>query len=264
MSEAYLIAVSQGKISPLSDISHLEQVRPILQSLFEKGGAPVRRIQEIHWHGGDEEFWFNSLGRSMGFAPDLAGFLWPPTALLGHVQLQNMARAIEAGERDLVILAQETGEQAVALLLASPSAVGLYNLSPRACLSHKLAVSSAPDGLLKAAFSALKKADESLAGQGLEEDTASEETSPASPGNRMEPKDGKVQWIAAALRPDPAALKAAFPGARWLGADHTVPPGDLFLLSALIGRLEVEKAHRGLLLSEGSQRSGLVTLVERV
>jgi hypothetical protein len=281
MSEAYLIAISFGKLSPLSDISHVEQVRPILQSLFQKSGVPARRVQEIHWHGGDDEFWFNGLGRLAGLPPEVAGFHWPATALLAHTQLQNMARTIEAGGRDLVILAQETSGQVVTMLLASPSAVGIYNLSPRACLGHKLAVSSAPDGLLKTAFLALKKADEVAARVRAEQDAAElsvEETStpPAGqapiimqpsnyPDKKSEPEAaGKVQWIAGARRPDPDALKAAFPGASWLDSGQAVPPGDLFLLSALVGRLEEKQDKRGLLVSVGSQRSGLVTLVERV
>ena len=69
MSEAYLIAFSQGRISPLSGVSHVEQVRPIVQSLISQSGVPARRVQEIHWHGGDKEFWFNSLRPAVGFAP---------------------------------------------------------------------------------------------------------------------------------------------------------------------------------------------------
>src|SRR6266540_3671560 len=64
MSEAYLIAAAQGKILPISGISHAEQVSPILRDLFEKSGAPVLGVKEIHWDGGDEEFWLSALGRS--------------------------------------------------------------------------------------------------------------------------------------------------------------------------------------------------------
>jgi hypothetical protein len=165
-----------------------------------------------------------------------------------------------------VILAQETGEQAVVLLLASPSAVGLYNLSPRACLGHKFAISSAPDGLLRAAGSALKKANQALADKEAAQNVLNPPTNEKDPSSKKaaEQETGEVQWIAAARRPDTASLKTAFPQARWLGPDQEVPPGDLFLLCALVSRLEAEKARQGLLLSEGPQKSGLVTLVERI
>jgi len=252
MSEAYLIAAVQGNISSLSGHPHVEQVRPILQRLFEKSGVPARRVQELHWHGGDQEFWLNSLGTAFGFTQELARFQWPGTVLLAHWMLQSAARSIEAGDRDLVILAQETGDQVVALLLASPDAVGIYNLSPRARLGQKLTLSSAPGGLLAAASAVLEKADGSPADRSLADQEAVDQGST------------EIQWVAAARQPEADSINASFRAARWLGSDKEVPPGDLFLLCALVGQLEEDKAQRGLLLSEGPQKSGLVTLVERV
>jgi hypothetical protein len=151
---------------------------------------------------------------------------------------------METGEADLVLLAQETGDQAVVLLLASPAVVGEYNLSAQVRIQRKLALSSIPDGLLTSAWAALSK-------PGQEESE--------------QPNVAGVQWLAAAKRlwqPSPAG--DSFPGAKWIQPDKELPPGDLFLLSALADRLEAEKAQRGLLLSEGPQKSGLVTLVERI
>jgi len=247
MSEAYLIAATQGNVSSFSSLSHAGQVEPILQTLFEKSGVPPRRIREIHWHGGDEEFWLSSLGQTLGFAPDLARFQWPTVPLLAHSALQNIARSIEDGEADLVLLAQETAGQAVVLLLASPGAVGVYNLSPKARIGQKLALSSAPNGLLKAACVALNKVDRESAEQDAEP-----------------PGAVNMQWLASAKRLDAPSAEEIFPGARWVKPGEETPPGDLFLLRALVTRLEEEKAQRGLLLSEGPQKSGLVTLVERI
>ncbi len=260
MSEAYLIAATHGNVSSLSSHSHAGQVRPILQELFKKSGAPARRVQALHWHGGDQEFWLSSLDSSprfgelqetmLGFLPEMARYQWPAVPLLVHYALQSTARAIEDEDADLVLLAQETGDQAVALLLASPAVVGIYNLSPRARISRKLALSSAPDGLLKAACIALNK--------------PVRET-PVPDADQPNPAD--VQWLAAAKRLAPAQSPSQdeyFPGARWLLPGKELPPGDLFLLCALVDRLEGEKAQRGLLLSEGPQKSGLVTVVERI
>ncbi len=251
MSEAYLIAANQGSLNPFSSQPHAEQIRPVLQELFEKSGCAPRRVRQLHWHGGDQEFWLASLGQTFGFAPDLARYQWPSLPLLAHSSLQGIARTIEAGDTDLVLLAQETGDQLVVLLLASPSAVGLYNLSPRACLRHKLAVSGAPGGLLQAARAALQKASQKPA----EEDPAGE--------GESKRETITVQWLAAARRMG-AAQDAAFPGARWVTPSAEIPPGDLFLLHALVKRLEEEKEQYGLLISEGPYRSGQATLLERI
>jgi hypothetical protein len=240
MSEAYLIAAAQAGISSISGKPHIEQIQPALQDLFDHAGAPARRVQEVHWHGGDQEFWLSSLGPSFGFSPGLARFQWPPFALLVHSQLQNSARAIEAGERDLVLLAQEAGDQAILLLLASPAAVGTYNLSPYARLDQKFTLSSAPDGLLQNARAGLEKADQ----------------------GRDDPVE--IQYLASARRLEQAEFRAAFPSALWLGPDGQTPAADLFLLQALASRLVQEKARWGLLLSEGPLKSGLATRVERV
>ncbi|HEX9018505.1 MAG TPA: hypothetical protein VF806_04935 [Anaerolineaceae bacterium] len=233
--EAYLVATAQGDIEPFTSRPHIEQARPVLQALLALSGAPAKRIQEIHWHGGDEEFWLSGLGQSDDFSPSLARFHWPVTALLPHVILQSAGRALESGDRDLVILAQETAGTLITLLLASPAAVGRHNLTPRARLSTKLTFSSTPDGPLPAALTALEKS-----GQAASE----------------------IAWLGASRRFNGA--QQAFPAARWVGLGPQTPAGDLFVFAALVDCLVTEKSAAGLLVSEGPQKSGLATLVERV
>lgn len=261
MLEAYLIAAIRGTISSLSVDSRAGQAWRILQDLLGKSGVPARRVQALHWHGGEGAAWMPSLcpspgdGESQkpapGFLPETALFQWPAAPLLAHASLQSAARAIEAGDADLVVLAQESGDQVAACLLASPTPVGIYNLSPRAAIRCKLALSSAPGGLLKAAAAALRHANREDADQG-----------PAGPGA------AEVDWLAALswLEPSSQAISPedGFPAARWLDPEQQDPAGDLFLLLALLDRLEEEKARWGLLLSEGQQRSGLATCLERI
>jgi len=233
--EAYLIAAARGPLQSLSARPHIEQVQPILDELLKTSGAPARRVQEIHWHGGGDEYWLSGLGETYGFANEMARFFWPVTPLLAHTLLHLTARVLISGERELVILAQETGEQAAALLLASPAAVGRYNLVPRARVGAKLALSSTPNGLLAAARAALESAGQEM---------------------------GDVRMLAAARRINTTG--DPFPGAQWISPGPELPSGDFFLLAELVKRLEQEKQQCGLLISTGPQKSGLVTLLERV
>lgn len=233
--EAYLIAAAQGPVQTLSAAPRSEQVRPILESLLQISGVPARRVQEIHWHGGEDEYWLNRLGEAHGFGTDLARFFWPVTPLLPHTILQLTARAVESGDRDLVLLAQESSGRAVALLLASPAAVGRHNLIPRARIGAKLSLSGSVDDLPSAAKKSLEQVGQELDG---------------------------LAFLAAA-RPA-RALANLFPGAQWILPGADLPSGDLFLLAALLQRLEGEQRKCGLLLSSGPQKSGLATLLERL
>ncbi len=261
MLEAYLIAAIRGTISSLPGDPRAGQAWRILQDLLGKTGVPARRVQALHWHGGEEGSWISSLCHSPrdgeskkpapGFPPETALFQWPAAPLLAHASLQSVARAIEAGDAGLVILAQESNGQVVAFLLSSPTPVGIYNLSPRAVIRRKLALSSADGGLIKAAATALPHAIRD-----------GDEPEPAGPCA------AEVEWLAASSRPEPLSQaippEDGFPAARWLDLAPEDPTGDLFLLLALINHMAKEKARSGLLLSEGQQRSGLATCLERI
>lgn len=226
----YLAGAARGPVQSLSGQPRVAQVEPVLKKLLDGAGVKTDAIQEIHWLGGDDEFWLSGLGRAAGFAPGLARFQWPAVPLLAHTILQSAARVVEAGEKDLVILAQEAGGEAELLLLASQEAVQNGHLVPIARIGFKRAVSAVPDGLLPAAQSAL-----AAAGQ------------------------PDIQWLAAARQ---IAAGSAFSAAQWLYPGADLPSGDLFLFSALAARLAQENARYGLLVSEGPQKSGLVTLLE--
>jgi hypothetical protein len=234
-TSAYLLAVAQGVTDSFSGRPHPEQVRPILENLWNEAGLSAGQVQEIQWLGGDEEYWLGALDESFGFSADTARFHWPVTPLLPHVMLQASARTIEAGQRELVLLAQETGGQAVILLLASPAIARSQGTAPRARIGLKLALSSKPDGLLKAAREAWEKSG-------------------------REP--GDVRWLTSARRPaNPSATP--FSAARWLDVDRKLPTGDLFMLAALAKRLAEGDSGAGLLYSDGQAKSGLVTFLER-
>jgi len=231
MTEAYLIAGVTGLIEPISSKPRTEQVRKTLDELLQKTGVPSGRIQELHWLGGDDEFWLSSVE---GENDQMVRFQWPAGPLLAHYMLQSCVRTIESGETDLILLAQEVGGQAVLLMLASPSAVGRHNLSPRVRIGPLFSLNAGKGGLA-AARAALER-------KGLD--------------------PGAVQWLAASRALETPSANSAFPAAQRLQPAGDVLAADLFLFNAIADRLE--KGKLALLLSLGPQRSGLGTLVERI
>lgn len=230
--EAYIVAAELGAVQPLSAAPRSEQVRPILDGLLKTSGVSARDVQEFHWHGGEDEYWLNRLGEAQGFSPDMVRFFWPVTPLLPHSIFHLSARAIEAGDRDLIFLGQEHSGNAVALLMASSSAVERYNLSPRVRVGAKLTLNSGADGLLASARKALGHAGQM-------------DRPPLLAASRLI-----------------SAADGTFPGAQWLLPGPNLPGGDLFLLAGLVIHLDDDQQSRGLLLSSGPQKSGLVTMLE--
>lgn len=242
MSQAFLIAANQGENSALSGVPLADQVRPMLLDLFNRAGLQPQRLQEIHWCGGDPDYWLTSLIEQVGFSVDIARFQWPVAPLISHFVMQNAARSIETGARDLILLSQVSGDRVAALLLASPAAVGRYNLAPRARIAACFSIgldskqrAGSPEAFLESGRSVIEKNGEDLA---------------------------EVHLLAAERPPSNKAVGEVFPSASWL--NPSVRGGDYALLDALVSRLEEEKQHFGLLLSTGPQNTGLATLVERV
>lgn len=230
----YLVAFAQGAAETLSGRPHIEKVLPVLEELLKKCGPGAGQVQEIHWHGGDDDYWLGGLGEAQGFAQDVARFHWPVTPLLPHAMLHLVSRSIDAGQRDLVLLAQETGGQVIALLLASVAAAGRLNAAPPARIGLKLAVSSAQGGLLQASGTAWEQSG-------------------------RDPRS--VRWITSARR-GARTGEHPFPSARWLDAEPDTPAGDLFMLAALAVRLGEDAEGAGLLFTGGPTKSGFVTFLE--
>ena len=101
MSQAFLIAASQGENNALSGAPIADQARPILLDLFKQAGLQPQRLQEIHWCGGDPDYWLTSLIHQVGFSAEIARFQWPVARLISHfVCRMRLARSRPA--RDLI------------------------------------------------------------------------------------------------------------------------------------------------------------------
>jgi hypothetical protein len=234
VSEAYVIdAIEQP--------SGQEQYLSLLEGLLKKAGIPPRRVEEIHTIG--------NLGGSRSLSemwtdPAPAHFTWPSAAGLAHFVLHACARAVENGERDVLLLAQVGENHLAALILASPAGVGRHNLVPRARLGNRWALAGPPE----AAFAAINQAMMKSAGEPVE-----------------------VGWVAAGPVSGEALAREAlaweviggvFPRASRLSL--TLGQGDFSALAALIAQLEAARDRYGLLVSCAERQPILATLVERI
>jgi len=112
--------------------------------LLRQANLRPQRVDQVYWIGKDD---FQS--RPGGPYRQT----WAEQEGLAHLLLQQAARTVLAGDAHIVLVG-ETGKGAV--LLASPEAVGVYNLMPHAVIGDRLA---APDGADFAAIFQRKKID---------------------------------------------------------------------------------------------------------
>jgi len=250
MSEAYLLASVDVEGS----------AQAALQSLLERSGIPDNRIQEMHWFALPVDSSAESSSELANHIPKAAIFQWSSGSALEHYVLQSTARAIQCGERALIVLGQSWESQSTALLLSSPSAVGRYNLLPKARFSARFSINAAPDKVPGEAAAAI---------QTLVSRQAKTEEEPAEDEF---PTPDHIHWIASALPGhDKINLAEHFSQAHWLPAESSAAGGgDCFLLNRLLHTLEENRQQWGLLLSAGARQTGnlpvttLVSLIERL
>lgn len=204
MFEAYRI-VSQ--VEPL-------QGNLLWSALEQRAHTRLRGVQEVHAIGGGLAGCLTEIALA---SPGAALYSWQEQPLLAHILLHNAARALESGERDLIVLLQAGGENAAALLLASPAAVGRYNLLPRARMSLRLALRCSADDFAQVVETAI--------------------------GQPLAQRIGVAAGAAVAAG---AEHSAAFAAARRVSAQHA---SDLFALHALAQVMDDEHLEAGLLLS---------------
>lgn len=302
MSEAFIVAAAHLPVEPGQ--SRAGAAGDVLTAVLRSAGLPAKRVAEIHWQvppraatqasrQREQELdvellgpWLIQLAQRLSFPPDLAAFLWPAAPLLDHFVLQAAVRCVQSGQRELVAVGQFSSqpgandglEQAGALLLAGPAAVGRYNLAPRARAAALLAVNAAQGGLLASARAGLHQLAErerarrqplpsKPAGQHLlplPQDFNSGAAAPAQDAPEPErfdlPLPEEITWLASAAQAD--GLQDHFPRAQW-AADGPPATGALLLLIGLLSALEARSDDCGLLLSSGPQETGLITLLER-
>lgn len=179
--------------------------------------------------------------QSAGLRPEAPVFFWPAGPLRDHLLLHDAARSIETQDCRLMLVGQQNATAAGLGLLASPEAVGRYNLMPRARLAGRLALN--PSGWQEV-LAAVCRA------------FAQPELDPTA-----------TTWLAACNDAEPAGLQsdsASFPEARWLPPPAHARAGVAARLVELVQTLEEQNAPQGLLLSSLPGRPALVTRIERL
>lgn len=190
---------------------------PLRPDGFDAGlrrlGLKIDWVQEVH-----------TLGDALKI-PIEAVYRWPGELTAAHRLLHFACQALQTGDLDVLLLA--AGETST--VLASPRAVGRWNLLPRANLSARFSYppGTSPDGFLPAL--ALQMAAAQI--------------------------DTQAAGLASAPGGKPFALAPAFPAAAWLKADANLPAG----LNRLCAAVEAQSAAFGLLFSPG-----LASVVEPV
>lgn len=250
MSEAYILACVA--------VEGLAQAA--LHSLLERTSIPANRVQEMHWFIPPTPPLGELDGGLTEIATNAAILQWSSGSALEHYVLQSTARALQCGERALIVLGQSWENQSTALLLSSPSAVGRYNLLPKARISARFSISAAPDTVLGETAAAIQAL---AARQAKTEDEPEEDEFPTP---------DHIHWIASTLPGhDKINLAEHFSQARWLPAESPAAGGgDCFLLNGLLHALEENRQQWGLLISAAAQQTGnlpittLVSLIERL
>lgn len=273
MSEAYIISSVQYESEP----GESDAVDKAVQTLFDPLGPLARRIQEIHWIS--KAPLPGSLSRA-GFPGLSPVFYWKAGDLLDHFILQSVARELESGSRDIVLVVQDWWDEtltipvraAVALLFASPVVVGRYNLLPLARLSWMVSFAS-PAAETFVTLAALlreqSKAAQEAERRRIEAVQAALQTRAAvgdltELGNDLLPGPEAIGWMASGVPFEIADVESVFPQARRLVSLPPAASGDCFLFDSLLKALKNSRQQWGMLLSTGQERNTLATLIERI
>jgi len=202
----------------------LNESRPPLQDGLEKAGVRPVMIEVVHsiMNPADQLF-------DHPWDKFQAVFRWLPQAMLGDLLLQDACRALLIREYNLVLLAEKEDNSIHCALLASPQAVGRYNLMPKA---HIAAWWTLPPVTLTALPQKLEKS-------GFDRDC--------------------VQWVNGGKKIVQEA-RMVFPDIQPVEPEqHTT----IARFNSLVHRLEENKCSHGFLLAGSETNPLLATLVER-
>jgi hypothetical protein len=132
MSEVYW--VWGGEITAVSGVSSLLQAQ---------AGIRPAWVEEIHWLSAPGGQSANAVD---GLSASLPLFSWQLPGMQDHYLLQSVGRTVMLEQRDLVVIVEEKQGNLAALALASPRAVGRYNLLPHARLIFLPSIQTKPTG----------------------------------------------------------------------------------------------------------------------
>jgi hypothetical protein len=205
-----------------------------LNSLVEQSGIHPEWVDAVYWLGGDiVTGTLNEVGLE-SHAPVLS---WPGMPLMDHFILHSAARSLFSQEAGLVIMGQQIGDVAGAVLLASPAAAEAYQMTPRANLAARL--------MLAPAGSPLTSIRQALENMHQNAPKALACIAPVD-SQALEVLADEIDSFNPAVRIEPA------------------PSGVILQLNVLAESLQENEAGCGLLVSAIPNRPLLATLVQKV
>ena len=165
---------------------------------------------------------------------------WASRLYSEHLFLQAACREIEVGERRLILLLSDSGGQRAGVLLASPSAVGMYNLMPQAYLEElfSLRLPDADAQVLEILSSELLKKERKAA-------------------------QVKALLLVQAQAKRPVKAETDFSGAAWVKPVNPAA-GSLSACHDLVQALMGKKQANGLAVEVAADRQLFATWIERI
>jgi hypothetical protein len=205
-----------------------------LNALIERTGVQPDWIDAVYWLGGD--IVTGTLGE-VGLESHAPVLSWPGLPLMDHFILHSAARSLFSKETGMVIMGQQIGDVAGAVMLASPEVVEKYNITPRANLTARL--------MLAPAGSPLASIRQAL--DHLHQNTPQALACIAPVDSEsLDLLSSEIESFNPAIRIEPA------------------PSGVIMQLNVLAEALQDEEAACGLLVSAIPHRPLLATLVQKV
>jgi len=244
MTEAYWIAGTSLQYSEETFALDSKEIEHLLISaLLEKGAARIAWVDQVHWIRGDSKGLSGAESSGILKMSEQKPFLaWSEQAGLPHYLLHAASRSIIVGDCDLAVIAQSDQLDGSAVLLASPRAVGRYNLLPRARIIGRWELGGVGKNLNSPGDQILEKITK----------------------NKRHPSE--IQLISLQLRSGVVqdAFSALFPEAHILKDDLSGSTKILSRLNHLIDQLEKRSLENGLLISWAAGGLAVVSWVERV
>lgn len=173
MSEAYFVTGCQLPAGSTLDA--------LLQEVLKTGGMKPNQVSEIHLFTDAASALFERKRETI-FGTVIQ---WPLIPHLAVSTLFSACRALESGETSACVLVENSAQMSSAILLANPSAVGRFNLSPKVVFSHRIVH---PEGITDLADCAAKLLDS------IPKEEPDAETD--APDLRVAPKKPARPWLA--------------------------------------------------------------------
>ncbi|MBI9044501.1 MAG: hypothetical protein JEZ06_08450 [Anaerolineaceae bacterium] len=248
MSEAFWVGGVDSVFSdePNNSGTEIKKHEVDLVRLFEKRYEILPgNVGLYHWISSREkDYSMEDVFRETGFFKGLALFSWQHQPLLDHFVFHSAAMSVMAGDHSLVGVGQETDCATSTLLLASPKAVGFYNILPKARMADHLVFQCQCENIDELS----KALHHALALEGFPHEDIS--------------WVGCANWCQQQSLPD--AMKQVLPSAQCVPLEKDCQMGVVYQTNALVQQLETTETNFGLLLSFSPGSPVMATIFERI